>query len=242
MSGSLYLETQIPHGLDLIGKLSQPALATANSDFTSKGELWARSRGEQSAATVAGPQHGEGDQGGMLTSLEEIAGEILGGDDWRGSRCHRSFWWDAREGALLTFGRSSRCVQRIDSIYKQNSNILPVNVRKLLCLHRNRPEMAPRNLVKIPTNRRPPNTPQPWTSQELLMPCQRACCPGTDCDAMEPHRVDSICLVGKLRSAPVMAARFERSNVLKCPPAKAVSRQALPVPLSGTHKREDLES
>jgi hypothetical protein len=38
-----------------------------------------------------------------------------------------------------------------------------------------------------------------------------------------------------------MAARFGRSSVLKCPPAKAVSRQVLPVPLSGTHKPEDLE-
>src|SRR5271155_2648039 len=67
--------------------------------------------------------------------------------------------------------------------------------------------------------------PQPWTSPQLSKPVLGPCCPGPDCDAMEPHGVDSVCLVGRLRSAPVMAARFGRSSVLKCPLAKAVSRQ-----------------
>jgi hypothetical protein len=133
-------------------------------------------------------------------------------------------------------------IQRIDNVYKQNShNPFRERSKVILCPLKS-PEMAPATWLRFQRigDHQTPRSLGPRRSSRSL--CQGACCPDPGCDTMEPHRVDSVCLVGKLRSAPVMAARFERSSVLKCPPAKAVSRQALPVPLSDTHKPEDLEN
>jgi hypothetical protein len=63
---------------------------------------------------------------------------------------------------------------------------------------------------------------------------------GLDHLTMEPHGVDSACLVGRLRSAPVMAAKFAKSSAQRSHPARAASPQASPVPSSSIHKLEDL--
>jgi hypothetical protein len=95
------------------------------------------------------------------------------------------------------------------------------------------------NLVKDPTNQRPPNPPAALDLAEALDGFLGRRWLGADRGAMEPHGVDAACLVERLRSAPAMAARFAKSSVQSCRRAKAALLQASPVHLSSTHKLED---
>lgn len=72
---------------------------------------------------------------------------------------------------------SSRSVEavavfrRIDSVYTQNSKILPHERSKVALPPPKSLQVTPATWFKIPTNRRPPNAPAAWTSQELSKPC-----------------------------------------------------------------------